>query len=41
MDVTKARQDAQMILGFQTVQEIVDYIQTEYKDFLPYKDSEE
>ena len=36
----KARKDVQTILGFQTVQEIVDYIQTEYKDLLPYKDNE-
>nr|WP_320014389.1 phosphoenolpyruvate--protein phosphotransferase [uncultured Desulfobacter sp.] len=41
MDVSKARKDVQTILGFQTVQEIVDYIQTEYKDLLPYKDNEE
>jgi len=41
MDVSKARQDVRTILEFQTVQEIVDYIQTEYKDFLPYKDNEE
>lgn len=41
IDVTKARQDVQTILGFQTAQEIVDYIQREYKDFLPYKDNEE
>ena len=41
MDVSKARQDVQVILGFQTVQEIVDYIQTEYRDLLPYKDNEE
>jgi len=41
MNVSKARKDVQTILGFQTVQEIVDYIQTEYKDLLPYKDNEE
>nr|WP_246293914.1 phosphoenolpyruvate--protein phosphotransferase [Desulfobacter latus] len=41
MNVSKARKDVQVILGFQTVQEIVDYIQTEYRDFLPYKDNEE
>jgi phosphotransferase system enzyme I (PtsI) len=41
VDVSKARQDVQTILGFQTVQEIVDFIQTEYKEFLPYKDNEE
>jgi len=41
MDVSKARQDVRTILGFQTVQEIVDYIQTEYRDLLPYKDNEE
>ncbi len=41
MNVSKARKDVQTILGFQTVQEIVDYIQTEYRDLLPYKDNEE
>ncbi|WP_020588862.1 phosphoenolpyruvate--protein phosphotransferase [Desulfobacter curvatus] len=41
MDVSKARKDVQTILQFQTVQEIVDYIQKEYRDFLPYKDNEE
>lgn len=41
VDVSKARRDVQTILGFQTVQEIVDYIQTEYRDLLPYKDNEE
>jgi len=41
MNVSKARKDVQTILQFQTVQEIVDYIQTEYKDLLPYKDNEE
>nr|WP_319393319.1 phosphoenolpyruvate--protein phosphotransferase [uncultured Desulfobacter sp.] len=41
VDVSKARQDVQTIFGFQTVQEIVDFIQTEYKEFLPYRDNEE
>lgn len=41
MDVSKARKDVQTILGFQTVQEIVDYIQREYRDLLPYRDNEE
>lgn len=41
MDVSKARKDVQTILGFQTVKEIVDYIQTKYRDFLPYRDNEE
>lgn len=41
MDVSKARKDVQVILGFQTVQEIVDYIQREYRDLLPYRDNEE
>jgi len=41
VDVSKARQDVQTIFGFQTVQEIVDFIQTEYKELLPYKDNEE
>lgn len=41
MNVSKARKDVRTILGFQTVQEIVDYIQTEYRDLLPYKDNEE
>jgi phosphotransferase system enzyme I (PtsI) len=41
VDVSKARQDIQTIFGFQTVQEIVDFIQTEYKEFLPYRDNEE
>ena len=41
MDVSKARKDVQTILGFQTVQEIVDYIQMKYRDFLPYRDNEE
>lgn len=41
VDVSKARKDVQIILGFQTVQEIVDYIQKEYRDLLPYKDNEE
>ncbi|WP_084691873.1 phosphoenolpyruvate--protein phosphotransferase [Desulfobacter vibrioformis] len=41
MNVSKARKDVQTILGFQTVQEIVDYIQREYRDLLPYRDNEE
>ena len=41
MNVSKARKDVQTILGFQTVQEIVGYIQKEYRDLLPYKDNEE
>ncbi len=41
MNVAKAQKDVQVILGFQTVQEIVDYIQMEYRDLLPYKDNEE
>ena len=41
MDVSKARKDVQTIFGFQTVQEIVDYIQMEYRYFLPYRDNEE
>ncbi|WP_321493197.1 phosphoenolpyruvate--protein phosphotransferase [uncultured Desulfobacter sp.] len=41
INVSKARKDVQVILGFQTVQEIVDYIQKEYTDLLPYKDNEE
>ncbi|PIE63131.1 MAG: phosphoenolpyruvate--protein phosphotransferase [Desulfobacter postgatei] len=41
MNVAKAQKDVQAILGFQTVQEIVDYIQMEYRDLLPYKDNEE
>nr|WP_242637364.1 phosphoenolpyruvate--protein phosphotransferase [Desulfobacter hydrogenophilus] len=41
MNVSKARKDVQTIFGFQTVQKIVDYIQTEYRDLLPYKDNEE
>jgi len=41
MNVSKARKDVQIILGFQTVREIVDYIQREYRELLPYKDNEE
>ncbi len=41
VDVSKAQKDVQTILGFQTVQEIVDYIQKEYRDLLPYRDNEE
>ena len=41
MNVSKARKDVQTILGFQTVREIVDYIQREYRELLPYKDNEE
>lgn len=41
IDVSKARKDVQTILGFQTVQEINDYIQKEYRDLIPYTDNEE
>ncbi|MCA1794087.1 MAG: phosphoenolpyruvate--protein phosphotransferase [Desulfobacteraceae bacterium] len=41
MDYQKSCTFAQKVLGFSTVQEIIQFTQAEYKDILPYKEMEE
>ena len=41
MDVAKTKEDVKMLLGFQTVQENIEFIQKEYKELLPYSDPED
>jgi phosphotransferase system enzyme I (PtsI) len=41
IDIEKARKISEELIQFTTVQEIIRFIQEEYKDILPYKETED
>ncbi|MCG8616260.1 MAG: phosphoenolpyruvate--protein phosphotransferase [Desulfobacterales bacterium] len=41
LDACRASKNADIIMGLNTVEEITEFIQEEYKDILPYRDNEE
>ncbi len=41
LSVSRARENAQTIMGFTTTKEVTDFILEEYKNILPYRDTEE
>jgi phosphotransferase system enzyme I (PtsI) len=41
IDAQKAKKDAQIVMSLGTTREVMDFIYSEYKDILPYKDQED